>query len=274
MAGKKFYAIARGRKTGIFTTWAEAKKQVDDMAGARYKSFPTREAAQQWLDAGGQYVKTGIAKPKKINASSQQRVVDQPVTERIVMYSDGGSRNTGNVAGGHVRQGDKAAWAYLIKQDGQQYFDSLGEFGATNNKMEITGLLMALSALQKAGLNNEPILAVLDSKYVLDAITKNWLAGWQRRGWKRSAGELANKELWQAMSLQLKFFTHLRFEWTKGHADNSGNVFVDELLNKTMDAMNDDNPSGKRTEVNPLVPVDNEPLKRDRTDDSKQMDLF
>ncbi|GEK29522.1 ribonuclease H family protein [Furfurilactobacillus siliginis] len=242
----KFYAVAKGHRAGIYTTWAAAKQQVDGVAGARYKSFPTRNDAQAWLDAGGNYAKQSHA--KKVTPATTQVQHD----EKIVLYSDGGSRNTGNTAGGHVKQGDKAAWAYLIKSDGQQFFDSLGEFGATNNKMEITGLLQALTALKNVGLNQEPILAVLDSKYVLDAITKNWLQGWQRRGWQRSAGELANKELWAAIYDVLKAFPHLRFEWTKGHADNSGNVFVDELLNQTMDAMDATNPTGKRTAVEPL----------------------
>ncbi|GKT04380.1 ribonuclease H family protein [Furfurilactobacillus entadae] len=249
MAGKKFYAVAKGKKPGIYTTWPAAKQQVDGVAGARYKSFPTETAAKQWLAAGGQYqqqAKTAAATPVVETSASQQN-------ERIVLYSDGGSRNTGNVAGGHVRSGDKAAWAYLVNVDDTQFFDSLGEFGVTNNKMEITGLLMALRGLRLAQLADQPILAVLDSKYVLDAITKHWLAGWQRRGWQKSSGgAVANQELWQAVSEELPHFSHLRFEWTKGHADNRGNVFVDELLNQTMDAMSVANPTGARDEVQPL----------------------
>lgn len=32
------------------------------------------------------------------------------VSNQIVGYTDGGSRNTGNVTGGHVKDTDKAAW--------------------------------------------------------------------------------------------------------------------------------------------------------------------
>jgi Ribonuclease HI len=63
------------------------------------------------------------------------------------------------------------------------------------------------------------------------------LAGWKRRGWKRSAGPLANAELWADVDRLLGAFPHLSFNWTKGHATNQGNVFVDHLLNQTMDAM-------------------------------------
>ena len=38
----KFYAVKQGRKTGIFTSWDEAKAQVDGYSGAVYKSFKLR----------------------------------------------------------------------------------------------------------------------------------------------------------------------------------------------------------------------------------------
>jgi Ribonuclease HI len=115
--------------------------------------------------------------------------------------------------------------------------DSAGEWGASNNRMEIMAFLRALQALQQRGVNDQSIQFVLDSRYVLNAITQGWLAGWKRRGWKRSAGPLANAELWADVDRLLGAFPHLSFNWTKGHATNQGNVFVDHLLNQTMDAM-------------------------------------
>ncbi|GAY73546.1 hypothetical protein [Lentilactobacillus kosonis] len=48
---------------------------------------------------------------------------------------------------------------------------------------------------------------------------------------------MKNRELWQDIDHLLPKFTDIVYSWTKGHADNSGNVFVDELLNQTMDEM-------------------------------------
>lgn len=45
----KFYAVRRGHKTGIFTTWGDCKSQVDGFSGAEYKSFTTKSDAQTWL---------------------------------------------------------------------------------------------------------------------------------------------------------------------------------------------------------------------------------
>ena len=50
--GKKYYAVKKGRKVGIFTTWDECKKQVDGFSGAIYKSFPDYDMAVQYVQGG------------------------------------------------------------------------------------------------------------------------------------------------------------------------------------------------------------------------------
>lgn len=155
-----------------------------------------------------------------------------------MLWTDGGSRNHGNKLGQHVKKNDKAAWAFLIKMNTDQVARSGGELGATNNRMEVMALLCALKYLIEHNLQNKSILAILDSRYVLDAIQKGWVFGWKRRGWKTSSGtEVANKELWMQMTTLLPRFECLAFQWTKGHQKNEGNIFVDRLLNETMDKM-------------------------------------
>ena len=46
MAKQKFYVVWKGRKPGIYTTWDECAAQVNGFAGAEYKSFPSRSAAE------------------------------------------------------------------------------------------------------------------------------------------------------------------------------------------------------------------------------------
>ena len=50
MAKKKFYAVRQGRKTGMFLTWDECKKQVMGYPGAIYKSFGTEAEAKEYLE--------------------------------------------------------------------------------------------------------------------------------------------------------------------------------------------------------------------------------
>ncbi|KRM95617.1 ribonuclease HI [Liquorilactobacillus aquaticus DSM 21051] len=159
-------------------------------------------------------------------------------TADVLLWTDGGSRNHGNKLGQHVKKDDKAAWAFLIKMNEEKIYRSGGEFGATNNRMEVMALLRALAYLLEHDLQSGSILATLDSKYVLDAIQKKWIYSWKKRGWKTSNGaDVANKELWMELVTILPHFPHLAFQWTKGHQKNEGNVFVDQLLNQTMDRM-------------------------------------
>ena len=50
--GKKFYAVKKGFKTGIFENWDECKKQINGFSGAVYKSFKTFDEAQKFLGVG------------------------------------------------------------------------------------------------------------------------------------------------------------------------------------------------------------------------------
>ncbi len=95
----------------------------------------------------------------------------------------------------------------------------------TNNRMEMLAVIKALEALK------EPCRVTLysDSKYVIDAITKGWVAKWKQNGWQRNKKEKAsNVDLWEAMLIQLERHD-VTFQWVKGHADNPGNERCDAL---------------------------------------------
>jgi ribonuclease HI len=63
-----------------------------------------------------------------------------------------------------------------------------------------------------------------DSKYVVDAIEKRWLWGWQKKGFAK----VKNPDLWQRF---LKVFNQhqVKFIWVKGHAGNIENERCDQL---------------------------------------------
>ena len=254
----KYYAIKKGRVPGIYRTWDEAKEQVDGFSGAEYKSFTKITDATTYLNWNKETqpdivkedtLENAIQKIKNRAHERRSLAVNdlKPEKEKVkaterdffaTIYTDGGTRNTSTYKGGHVKPTDKAAWAYLIEYGEKRDYKAGGEFGATNNKMEVTALLQALNKLIELGLQEMPIIATLDSHYVLDPLMKGWLSGWQRRGWKTAGGTtVANQELWQALVKILPKFSNLHFEWTKGHSVNVGNNRVDELLNHTMDQM-------------------------------------
>ena len=100
----------------------------------------------------------------------------------------------------------------------------------TNNRMELRGAIAALEFLR------EPCEVELhsDSKYLVQAITEKWLAGWQRRGWLTADKKpVKNQDLWQQL-LTAMAPHKIRWLWVKGHAGHTENERCDELANRAV----------------------------------------
>lgn len=103
--------------------------------------------------------------------------------------------------------------------------DSRGYRNTTNNRMEMRG---AIAALQFVPPGAQAILHT-DSRYVVDAITKKWVEGWKRRGWRKAdGGEVKNVDLWEELSEAMEG-KRVRFQWVEGHAGDVNNERCDKL---------------------------------------------
>lgn len=49
----KFYAVFKGLKPGIYTSWDECRAQIHGIGGALYKSFLTMKEAEDWIQFMG-----------------------------------------------------------------------------------------------------------------------------------------------------------------------------------------------------------------------------
>ncbi len=113
----------------------------------------------------------------------------------------------------------------VLRYAGHEKEISGGEASTTNNRMELMGVITALSALK------EPCRVILttDSKYVVDSITKGWVYGWKKRGWIKSDKKPAlNVDLWEKL-LPLLEKHQVQFNWVKGHAGHPENERCDRL---------------------------------------------
>ena len=100
-----------------------------------------------------------------------------------------------------------------------------GEANTTNNRMELMGVISALSALKYPC----DVVLTTDSKYVVDSVTKGWARGWKAKGWIKSDKKPAlNVDLWEKL-LDLLDVHNVRFVWVKGHAGHPENERCDEL---------------------------------------------
>lgn len=135
--------------------------------------------------------------------------------KKIEIYTDGAcSGNPG-----------KGGWGAVLVYNGIEKELSGGELETTNNRMELTAVIEALSKLK------EPCKVTLttDSKYVCDAINKGWLNSWKNNNWKKADKKPAlNVDLWQKLLPLLE--THrVEFCWVKGHNGHPYNERCDSL---------------------------------------------
>jgi ribonuclease HI len=217
---KKFYAVARGRNTGIFTAWfgsGGAEAQIKEFPGARYKGFPSIDEARQWLaDMASGALPAGKSKTEKKSSSpAKASHAPEPADGRIIIYTDGGcSFNPG--PGGYG----------AVILDGNERQELSGGFRlTTNNRMELSACIEGLKALPASS----SVMLFSDSKYVIDAATKGWAKKWRKNGWMRTATEAAeNYDLWDKL-LDLCEKHSVEFVWVKGHAGNTENECCDRL---------------------------------------------
>ena len=129
----------------------------------------------------------------------------------ITIYTDGAS--SGNPGPGGY------GTVLLYKQFKKEI--SAGYRKTTNNRMELLAVIIGLEALKGTG---HRVTIYSDSKYVVDAVEKGWLWGWQKKGFKNKK----NPDLWQ------RFITvynkhKVSFKWVKGHDGNPMNELCDQL---------------------------------------------
>lgn len=83
MAAKKYYAVKKGRTTGIFTTWEECRASVEGYAGASFRGFADLPQARAYLEEG-----TGKNKPKA-SQNSLLAYVDGSYDDSLKKYAFG-----------------------------------------------------------------------------------------------------------------------------------------------------------------------------------------
>ena len=142
--------------------------------------------------------------------------------KHVDIYTDGACR--GNPGRG--------GWGAVLVYKGVEKELSGGEPMTTNNRMELSAVIAALSALR------EPceITLTSDSKYVVDAVTKGWAKSWQARGWvKPDKSPALNPDLWETL-LKLLDYHDVTFVWVKGHAGHPYNERCDRLATDFADS--------------------------------------
>ncbi len=135
--------------------------------------------------------------------------------KNVEIYTDGAcSGNPG-----------KGGWGAVLVYGAKEKEISGADADTTNNRMELTAVIEALNALK------EPCNVTLttDSKYVCDAVNKEWVYSWKKNGWKKAGKKPAlNIDLWEKL-LALLDIHNVTFVWVRGHNGHPYNERCDTL---------------------------------------------
>ena len=135
--------------------------------------------------------------------------------KKVDLYSDGAC--SGNPGPG--------GYGTILVCEGKEKEFSGGERSTTNNRMELMGAIVGLEALKYPC----EVTLYSDSKYLVDSVTKGWVYGWQKNGWKKSDKKPAlNVDLWERL-LPLLEIHRVTFVWVKGHNGHQYNERCDRL---------------------------------------------
>lgn len=150
MAKTKFYVVWKGRKPGIYNTWPECQKQVKGYPGARFKSFPAKEEAEQAFHG----------EAKSISNTNSESYIEESLSVDV------GSRgNPGPVE-----------YKGVYTKTGEIVFEHAGFPKGTNNMGEFLAVVHALQYLKE---KNSSIPIYSDSmtalKWVKDKKIKSTL---------------------------------------------------------------------------------------------------
>ncbi|MFM9026865.1 MAG: ribonuclease HI [Bacteroidota bacterium] len=129
----------------------------------------------------------------------------------VSIYTDGASRGNPGPGG----------YGVVMLSGAHRKEISEGFRLTTNNRMELLSVIVGLESLKNPGTH---VTVYSDSKYVVDAVEKKLVFGWE----KKMFHQKANPDLWMRF-LRIYRQHKVRFVWVKGHATNIENNYCDQL---------------------------------------------
>lgn len=142
--------------------------------------------------------------------------------KELEIFTDGACRGNPGPGG----------WGALLRCGDKEKMIYGGEAATTNNRMEITAAIEALSALKQPC----KVILTTDSEYVRQGIT-SWVENWKKRGWKTANKKpVKNVDLWQRLEEEAARH-QVEWRWVKGHSGHRENEIADQLANQGIDEL-------------------------------------
>ena len=202
---KKFYAVKQGKKPGIYTTWDQCKAQVHGFSGAVYKSFPTKEEAENYMVGDGASKKMAGGK-----TDSQEN------HDGVIAYVDGSY----NISTKEFSYG-----MIILMEDGTEYkyaekYSDPELASMRNVAGEIKGSQAAMEFAVARGIDHITIF------HDYEGISRWCLGDWKTN----KEGTKAYKAYYDQVKSKLK----VTFVKVKGHSNDKYNDIADELAKQAV----------------------------------------
>lgn len=136
---------------------------------------------------------------------------------------------------GNGKDHSPGGWGAVLRYKGHQKELCGGSPSTTNNIMELTACIEALSAIKNPDL---PIVIYCDSAYVVNCFEQKWYVGWEKNGWKNSKKQpVENRILWEQLLSQVRRFKAApEFVKIKGHLDLTDESKIESWHRKLLES--------------------------------------
>lgn len=146
------------------------------------------------------------------------------VAQVLAKYSEGPSEGVFTDGSAQPNPGP-GGWGAVYVVDGEVVDQARGsDPHTTNNRMELTALIAGYDLVPPGVATT----VYTDSKLCVDTITK-WAAGWERRGWTRKSGPIANLDLVQQLYERAQARPEITLAWIAAHSGARWNEYADSL---------------------------------------------
>lgn len=166
-----------------------------------------------------------LARAKFRIMSYRQGSTEILTTEEVLRKFSEGPDSGIFTDGSSIPNPGPGGWGFVWVSAGKIYMQKSGRSpNTTNNRMELTALIEAF----KAAPADEDITIYSDSDLCVKTINE-WAPSWERRGWRRKTGPIANLDLVQELYALSKQKTKINLRWIKAHNGWLWNEYADAL---------------------------------------------